>query len=395
MDTGQITHTEREVLTEGSIPDTPFTAVTHAFLPGVTAGQAINVRWRTTGGTATMHQRTLAVTRVNPADVTQVSATANDTTTSAAYTAVTGMSITPGAGDYLVWFSGSVNGNTNTTEQQVSLFVNGVQVAHTERRADQEDSLTNTYFPVALHARLTGVGAAEAIDVRWQTTGGTATMAERTLTVYQINAADSAQASATLDDTTVSATWTPVDSMALTPGAGDYLVWFSSSLEGTTANSVQDVALYVNGIQVAYTLRNFLVESSLIDTFQSFPVALHAYVTGVGAADVIDVRWQTSGGTATMHERTLVVQRVTNPSGATWAAAEDTKLTGLAKSTIKRVRLEVSNGGTGSSGAVTYELQVAETATCSAGTYTTVPTAATGHWQVIDSGFITDAEPHV
>ena len=393
VDTGQITHTEREVLTEGSIPDTPFTAVTHAFLPGVTAGQAINVRWRTTGGTATMHERTLAVTRVNPADVTQVSATANDTTTSAAYTAVTGMSITPGAGDYLVWFSGSVNGDTNTTEQQVSLFVNGVQVAHTERRADQEDSLVDTYFPVALHARLTSVGAAEAIDVRWQTSGGTATMAERTLTVYQINPADSAQASATLDDTTVSATWTPVDSMALTPGAGDYLVWFSSSLEGTTANSVQDVALYVNGIQVAHTVRSFLLESSLTDTFQSFPVALHAYVTGVGAADVIDVRWQTSAGTATMHERTLVVQRVTNPSGATFAAAEDTKLTGLAKSTIKRVRFEISNGGTGSSGAVTYELQVAETATCSAGTFTTVPTAATGHWQVIDSGFITDGEP--
>ena len=152
VDGGQITHTEREILTEGSIPDTPFTAVTHAFLPGVTAGQAINVRWRTSGGTATMHQRTLVLTKVNAADVTQVSATANDTTTSAAYTAVTGMSITPGAGDYLVWFSGSVNGDTNTTEQQVSLFVNGVQVAHTERRADQEDSLTNTYFPVGLHA---------------------------------------------------------------------------------------------------------------------------------------------------------------------------------------------------------------------------------------------------
>jgi hypothetical protein len=94
--------------TESSIPLTPFPVATHALLTGVTAGQTIDVRWRTTGGTATMHQRTLVVQPINPAGISQVSATADTTTTSATDVAVTGMAITPGAGDYVVWFSGSV-----------------------------------------------------------------------------------------------------------------------------------------------------------------------------------------------------------------------------------------------------------------------------------------------
>ena len=56
-------------------------------------------------------------------------------------------------------------------------------------------------------------------------------------------------------------------------------------------------------------------------------------------------------------------------AGATWAANQDTKLTGLAKDTLKRFRFEVSNEGTVGSGAVTYQLQVAETATCGSGSY--------------------------
>jgi hypothetical protein len=149
------------------------------------------------------------------------------------------------------------------------------------------------------------------------------------------------------------------------------------------------VALYVNGAQVAHTLRNFLVESSLTDTYQSFPVALHAYVTGVEASDVVDVQWRTTAGTATIHERTLVVERV---SAASFAAAEDTALSSLSTGVTRRLRFEVSNEGTASSGSVSYQLQVAEAATCSSGSYTAVPTGSTGHWQIVDSVYITDGE---
>ena len=57
---------------------------------------------------------------------------------------------------------------------------------------------------------------------------------------------------------------------------------------------------------------------------------------------------------------------------ASWAANEDTALTGLTKSTIKRLRFLVSNTGAGSSTA-TYQLQSAQAATCSSGTYVCSP----------------------
>lgn len=55
---------------------------------------------------------------------------------------------------------------------------------------------------------------------------------------------------------------------------------------------------------------------------------------------------------------------------ATFTVAEDNKIPDVGKNTIQRLRLEVSNEGALSSGAVNFELQVAETAVCSA------PTAA-------------------
>ena len=87
----------------------------------------------------------------------QVSETSDDTTASASDVLVAGMSITPGAGDYHVWFSGSVEGTDTNSTQFVSLYVNGAQLPHTEREIFTELSIPNTSFPVALHARVTGI----------------------------------------------------------------------------------------------------------------------------------------------------------------------------------------------------------------------------------------------
>jgi len=267
--------------------------------------------------------------------------------------------------------------------------VNGAQLAHTERRVFRETSLANNSFPVAAHAYVAGVGAGQAIEVRWRTTGGTATMHERTLVVAQASASSTTQVTATADDTTTSASDVALSGMSITPGAGDYLIWFSGSMEGTTGTTTQYASIYVNGAQLAHTERRVFTEASIPNT--SFPVATHAYVTGVGAGQAIEVRWRTTGGTATMHQRTLAVQRLTS-GAATFAAAEDTAIGGLATGTTRRLRLEVSNEGTLSSSGVTYQLQVAETAVCSAGAYTAIPTDSSGHWQIVDSAYITDGE---
>ena len=370
----QIAHTERHIHTEGSIQDNSFPVATHSYLAGVGASEAIDIRYRTDGGNATMHERTLVLAPVNPADVNQVSGTTDTTTTSAADVAVSGMSITPGAGDYIVWFSGSVEGDAGGSDQFVSIYLNGAQVQHTERQIHTESSIPDTSFPVAAHAYLAGVGAGHTIEVRWRTTGGTATMHERTLTVAAASAADAFQATAIADTGTGSATDVLMAPLTLTPGAGDYLAWFSSSVEGSGSDTTQNVSIYDNGTRVDHTEREIFQENSIPGT--SFPIASHGVISGLGGGEAVDVRARTTGGTLTMHQRTLTLHR-TGSAGATWAEAEDTKLVGLTKSTPRRIRFAISNGGAGSSGPIAYELQVAETATCGSGTlYSTVPTGS-------------------
>ncbi|MDD4610997.1 MAG: DUF2341 domain-containing protein, partial [Patescibacteria group bacterium] len=78
-------------------------------------------------------------------------------------------------------------------------------------------------------------------------------------------------------------------------------------------------------------------------------------------------------------------------NSATFAADEDTILNNYVKGNNIRVRFEIANTGTLSSSNA-YRLQVAETATCSSGTYADVLTDSSGHWQISDSSYITDGE---
>lgn len=328
---------------------------------------------------------------MTPADTFQATATADTTTISATDGLVSGMTLTPGAGDYLVWFSGSIEGTASNSTQNVSIYQNGSKVNHSEREIHTENSILSTSFPVATHAHITSLGASQPIEIRWRTTAATATMHQRTLVVQKIDSANVSQATATTDTTTISTTDVLASPLSVTPGAGDYLIWFSGSLENTSdglANYDQFVSLYVNGVQVGHTERVITTEDSIGDT--SFPFAGHAYVTGLGASDAIEVRWRTTFGTATMHERTLTLQQLS--AAASFVAAEDTAISNLAVGVTRRIRFEVSNEGTSSSGEVSYQLQVAETATCSGGSYSVVPTDSSGDWQIVDSSNITDGE---
>lgn len=85
----------------------------------------------------------------------------------------------------------------------------------------------------------------------------------------------------------------------------------------------------------------------------------------------------------------------TEPTSATFAVAEDTALTDLAKNTITRLRFLVSNEGwsRNTDAGVQFRLEYAETGTCSSGTYVTVPTDTSLHWQIADSSNLTDGDP--
>jgi hypothetical protein len=89
------------------------------------------------------------------------------------------------------------------------------------------------------------------------------------------------------------------------------------------------------------------------------------------------------------------VKPAAGTSGGSWAQTEDTKLTGLALDTIKRIRFAVSNSAGASTVDIAYQLEVAKTSNCSSGTYSAVPTTAGGDWQLVDSTHIDDGEPAI
>jgi len=77
-------------------------------------------------------------------------------------------------------------------------------------------------------------------------------------------------------------------------------------------------------------------------------------------------------------------------AGATFLANEDTPVTGYPKLTTIRNRIEISNQGGTTSGALTYRL---EYALSTSGPWTPVPASATSEdWEMVDSTFITDGQ---
>ena len=120
--------------------------------------------------------------------LTSFEAKAANTITNTSLTDVlaTGMSLIPGAGDYLIWFSTVLENSDNETTY-VSIYVNGVKDDASERRWENESSIPNTPSTVATNGRALGLEAGQAIEIRWRTTNNTATMHQRTLNILKIN----------------------------------------------------------------------------------------------------------------------------------------------------------------------------------------------------------------
>ena len=110
-------------------------------------------------GTAPSFSRSDHSHEVNVSN-TQVTSVANFTTSSVTDVLITGMTITPGAGTYLVMFSAKATGDGGAKNGIISLYANGTQVAHTERVVND---LKGEH--VGTQAIIT-VAAAQAIEAR-------------------------------------------------------------------------------------------------------------------------------------------------------------------------------------------------------------------------------------
>ena len=112
-----------------------------------------------------------------------------------------------------------------------------------------------------------------------------------------------------LPDTIALTADTLMDSMSLTPGPGNYLVWWSSTIEIDIIATVF-VTIYIGGLSVATTVRSFETGSTGI----RHPISTMAYVIGIGAGplDTIELRWRISAlpAIATVQERLLTALQV-------------------------------------------------------------------------------------
>lgn len=115
-------------------------------------------------------------------------ATANATTTSGTDALITGMTITPAAGNYIVWFSSSVISNNAGAIITVSLYINGVQKADSVRTLAPFDGGALSALTARCGVSIQGlatVNGSQTIEVRWNTSGGTATCGPRNLLILR------------------------------------------------------------------------------------------------------------------------------------------------------------------------------------------------------------------
>jgi hypothetical protein len=114
----------------------------------------------------------------------EVYSAATATNTLAAGTVVmTSMTLTPGAGTYLVMFNSSADHSVANTLITISIYANGVQVANSIRTF--QVPLTGSKASIATTGFAT-VAAAQAIDIRWSTAADTASVYNRGLYLLRV-----------------------------------------------------------------------------------------------------------------------------------------------------------------------------------------------------------------
>lgn len=120
------------------------------------------------------------------------------------------------------------------------------------------------------------------------------------------------EVSATADTTTTSATDVQLGSMTITPPAGKYLVFFSTSVRCSSNGAIVTSSTYSGGVQVAHSERQTIpfIQGVIVGNTTTDQVLASNCRTTVDGTQAIETRWRTSAGTATAHERTMNILRV-------------------------------------------------------------------------------------
>lgn len=120
---------------------------------------------------------------------TEVSATADTTTTSSTDVLLNAMTITPTSGTYLVWFTTTIDHSNQSIPITFSIYAGGTQKADSVRavitrpNAIGANSLTAT---VSTQGQVV-VNGSQAVEIRWNRgSAGTGTAHQRTLNILRV-----------------------------------------------------------------------------------------------------------------------------------------------------------------------------------------------------------------
>lgn len=312
-------HTIRRGCYESSMAGENYrmTLVSHAIVT-VGDGEAIDVRWwADTGWQGSCTNRTLTVVPIGSLGES-ATATADDSSSSATWTVVNSMTKTPtqGAGTYLLLFSGShESSDTPGGDERIGfrVYVNASHTGleRTERIIDHEGSFVLTDYNIFIAAKIT-LGTSEAADIRWSVEGATNTITihERTLTLVKINTTEATDQGATDNQSATNTSWALIPSMEITtPGAGDYVAFFSSTWETSSVAATRhiDFTFFEGASQDTPSQRRGTIGTSYEATGEDLPMCTTGLVQ-LGASDDLEVHWQSDDSTSrTIHNRNVVI----------------------------------------------------------------------------------------
>lgn len=111
--------------------------------------------------------------------------------------------------------------------------------------------------------------------------------------------------------TTNSGTDAVITSMTTTPAAGTYLVLFNTDMISNAAGAAITFSIYLGGSQIAATQRKIIpFDGGTLSSLTARGLATLQALVAVNGSQAIDIRWSTSGGTATLSDRSLITLRV-------------------------------------------------------------------------------------
>lgn len=121
-----------------------------------------------------------------------------------------------------------------------------------------------------------------------------------------------AEAQATANDTLTATSDTLINNMTLTPLAGTYLVWFSSSHTNDSNGDDTYYSIYAGGAQIVPSeriARSFINGVVIGNQPNGTTMATQCLVT-VDGTQAIEVKARVTGGTTTIYQRTMNILKV-------------------------------------------------------------------------------------